>query len=549
MSNNKKKQHITHRLEIPPEIVESSVRRRPHVRIQGREGGNGERRIQVRRSRPSDEHYQALLQGIYDAVIIADISGTILDANTRALKLTGYEKAELCKLRILDVISGADETLLPLVLRNVEQGRFTVLDAFCARKDGLAFPAEIAMNRIFLSEEGELCVFIRDTRRRKEIEENLRRANKMKSLQLLAGGLAHDVNNLLTSVIGHLELVLSAQDEKSETREDVESALDDARKIGELSRRMLAYSGKGLLQRTKIGLNQIVQNVLASMSDTIPRYVDMQTKLDAEEIYVGSDSNVLESAVHNLVTNACEAIVSGHGTVVVQTSVQEADEDFLSYYGLEADLEPGQYACVTVRDSGVGMDAKMTEVIFDPFYTTKQAGRGLGLSEVQGIVAAHGGATAIETAPGKGSVIVVLLPLYRGAGADAGEGDDSDQAMKGTILVVDDEVSVRRYAERALARYGFDVLLAEDGREAVTTFYDHSKEVDLVLMDVFMPKMNGDEALREIRDERPDVKCLIVSGYSEASYEQKFGSDENTRFLAKPFSTADMIREIRQLLT
>jgi PAS domain S-box-containing protein len=545
----KTKHSITQRLEIPPEIVASTARRRAVVLFSGR-GGEQEKetKIRVPPSQPSDSRYLALLQGLYDAAIIADRSGSILDANTRALKLTGYEKAELCKLRLLDIISGADETLLPLVFRNVEQGRFTVLDAFCARKDGLAFPAEIAMNLIFLSGEGELCAFIRDTSRRREIEDSLRRANKMRSLQLLAGGLAHDFNNLLTSVIGNIELVLSGQDAGSKDRRDLESALADAKSMADLSRRMLAYSGKGLLQRTKVDLNECVQAAVASVSDRVPRFVQVTTKLSPEPIHVGSESGLLESALRNLILNGIEAITSGQGIVVLQTSVQELDDDALAYYALQDDLAVGTYACVTARDNGVGMDANLTETIFDPFFTTKRTGRGLGLSEVQGIVAAHGGAIAVETAPGKGSVFISFLPLFKAVEQTPGGDADSGQAMQGTVLAVDDELSVRRYAERVLARCGFKVLVAEDGKQATQIFSKHHRDIDLVLMDIFMPKMNGDEALREMRDLSPDLKCLFMSGYSESAYRDKFQTDDKTRFLAKPFMTADLIRSIRELL-
>lgn len=558
--NDKKRNYdklsaTTMRIDLPPDLVtEGPVSERKIIRIQTRKPKDEipKKIIKIQRSSTDDTRYNALLEGIYDAVLITSQEGDIIDANVRALNILGYDKSSLCKLNVTDIISGSDQKLLPLIMSNLQENRFTVIEAYCVRQDGFGFSAEIAANRIFVSQEGELCFFIRDTTARKEVEDKLRRANKMKSLHMLAGGVAHDFNNLLTSVIGHIELAISNMTGRSKTRDDLNTALNDAKQMAELSHRMLAFSGKGILQKRPVNVNNLLHNTVHQLSEIITSNVTVQVSEAATDITIGGEAEILESMIENFIVNAIESIGTSTGSVTISSSIEAINQDYINYHSLEGELKPDNYACIRITDTGYGMDTVMVEKIFDPFFSTKGAGRGLGLSEAQGIVLAHGGAIAVESQIGRGSTFYVLLPLYNEQVEAVSSTSSTTKKMDitgSTVLIADDEPSIRRYSERVLKRYGLNIYLAADGEEAVDQFRAHADEIDLVLLDMFMPKMNGDMALRQIRKIRPNVKILVVSGYTESVYSDRFTDEQRpTGFLYKPFATQDFLNKIIETL-
>jgi two-component system, cell cycle sensor histidine kinase and response regulator CckA len=369
-------------------------------------------------------------------------------------------------------------------------------------------------------------------------------------MHALVGGVAHAFNNLLASTIGQLELAFTALPENSEAREDLRLALADARRMAELCHRTISRCGTGVFNQSRVDLRAVVERTAARLAPTVPPRVQFRCQPGAWPVCVCGDEQLLETMTADLIINAMEAIGQDGGTVSVAPFIVKADESFLLERVVKSSLPPGEYAAIEVSDTGYGMDEVIASKAFAPMFTTKGAGRGLGLAEVQGIVLIHGGAVALETHVGKGSTFTVLLPPVDDRRAPRPAGSPPPPVVpppsRGTIMVVDDEDGIRRYAGRILQGMGFGTIMAADGPEALEKFREHADEVDLVLLDVFMPRMDGDDVLREMRRIRPELEAVLISGYQDAVLSDKFDRSALSAFLYKPFATADFVERVEK---
>lgn len=372
------------------------------------------------------------------------------------------------------------------------------------------------------------------------------------SMHALVGGVAHAFTNLLTSTIGHLELALDAIPAESTVRDDLNFALTDARKMAELCHRTISRCGRGVFQMTRLDLRVVLDAAVASLAARVPPRIELRFQPGAWPIWVSGEPSLLQTLTVNLIQNALEATRPDGGTVTVSPLVESIDERFAADHFMGTDLKPGEYAGIEVADTGYGMDAVIVRKAFSPLFSTKGYGRGLGLTEVQGIALIHRGTVAVETEVGRGSTFKVLLPLCeeRGAARAATPAAPAGGGAKrrGTVLIIDDEPGVTRYAGRILQRLGFGCFTAGDGPEGLDRFREHADEIDLVLLDVFMPVMDGDEVLKELRRIRPDVKVLLVSGYQQAALTDRFSREDVASLLFKPFATADFVNRVERAM-
>ena len=314
-----------------------------------------------------------------------------------------------------------------------------------------------------------------------------------------------------------------------------------AESAAHLTRQLLAYSGKGRFIIQPVDLSELTREMSTLVRTSIPRTVELRLDLAPDLPAVEGDRGQLQQLIMNLVINAAESIADKSGSVVVTTSVQSI--------GAGAEIQPGVYVALEVRDTGCGMDPETQSKIFDPFFTTKFSGRGLGLSAALGIVRGHKGAIAVRSAPGEGTTFQVLLPASPRAAAKASApAGRADLRGTGTVLVADDEAFVRRAAKGALERQGYRVLLAENGREAVDLLRGHGAEISLVLLDLTMPVLGGEEALRELRRVRPDVKIVLSSGFNEAEAIQRFAGERLSGFIQKPYSAGQLAEKVKAIL-
>jgi signal transduction histidine kinase/ActR/RegA family two-component response regulator len=392
---------------------------------------------------------------------------------------------------------------------------------------------------------------LRETLEQQRWDARLQHSQKLESLGVLAGGIAHDFNNLLVGVMGHTRLVLEELPGDSRFRGPLEQVEAAARRAADLTRQMLDYSGKGRFVVERLDITSLVREMSELVEASISKKATLQPALQDGLPAVQGDETQLRQVVMNLITNASDALEGEPGTIAVRTGLMYATPKELESAVVGADGEPGEYVFLDVADTGRGMDVATRERMFDPFYTTKETGRGLGLAACLGIVRGHGGAIFVDSAPGSGTRVRVLLP----AAGDSvitepvplAEGDDWHS--KGLILVVDDEEIVRGLVAASLQRAGFDVLEAADGRECVDIYQDQGDRIALVILDLTMPRLGGLEALEQMQQINPKVRALLSSGYDARDRVPEVGGNVGiVGFLQKPFGPQELMATVREAL-
>jgi PAS domain S-box-containing protein len=390
-----------------------------------------------------------------------------------------------------------------------------------------------------------------DITERKQAEEQLRQAAKLESLGVLAGGIAHDFNNLLVGIMGNTSLALESTSPINPNHELLQQVVSASQRAADLTRQMLAYAGKGRFVVQRVNLSELVRELAPLIEAAIPKHIHLRLDLAPEIPAVEADVGQLQQVVMNLVINGAEAMGPEPAAVLVSTSAQDIDEQYVANLSLTHDLAPGRYAVLEVHDTGCGMDQLTISKIFDPFFTTKFQGRGLGLAAVQGIVRGHRGGLKVYSTPGKGSTFKVVLPAVGGPAASLRTSGLAQRTLlsgAGLVLVIDDEAIVRQMAQNTLERYGYSVNVATNGREGVQAFKERHRETRCVILDLTMPVMGGEEALRELQAIDPAVRVVLSSGFNEVEAIRRFAGKRLAGFLQKPYTAAALASKVKQVL-
>ena len=396
--------------------------------------------------------------------------------------------------------------------------------------------------KVFAARAGAELGRRRADRRRLLVERQLLETQKMESLGVLAGGIAHDFNNLFAGIKGFTHLAIDAAEEGSAVRTYLEEADRSLTSAAELARQLLAYSGRGHFVVRTADLGVLVRDMEHLLQAAIPKKVRLRLEISDESSFARVDHAQIRQVLMNLVTNAAEAIGEDSGVVIVRTGVLNLAPSDIEEAAPGHEAHPGPYVLLEVEDTGCGLDAGTREKMFDPFFSTKFTGRGLGLAAVQGIVHGHEGALIVRSTVGEGSVIRLLLP------ASAEEPDapaavipiGSDWRGEGLVLLVDDEEGVRSSSSAMLERIGFDVIMARDGGEAVRIFEKRRDAIHWVLLDLTMPVMGGDEVFAALSALEPGVRVVLMSGFSRQELREKFADRGIVGFLQKPFSLQEL---------
>lgn len=382
----------------------------------------------------------------------------------------------------------------------------------------------------------------------RQSEEKLRQSQKMEAVGRLAGGIAHDFNNLLTAIIGYSELLLMNLDEQSPGYHDVNEIQKAGHRAASLTRQLLAFSRKQVLQPQPLDLNQVVANMHNLLQRAIGENIELISVPEPELGTVRADPGQIEQVVLNLVLNARDAMPQG-GRLTIRTANMHLDDTFVQRH---PEVEPGPYVMIAVRNTGIGMDAEKQSRIFEPFYTTKELGRGtgLGLATVYGIVKQSGGYIFVDSEPGQGTTFKIFLPRVDLSAPQRGWVRSPAASLQGTetILVVEDEEVVRQVVKGMLQQHGFTVLEAADGREALLISRQHPRPIHLLLTDVLMPGMNGREVVDLLLPQRPDMKVIYMSGHTENAILHHDVLEQGILFLQKPFRHDDLAAKVRQAL-
>jgi two-component system, cell cycle sensor histidine kinase and response regulator CckA len=384
---------------------------------------------------------------------------------------------------------------------------------------------------------------------RATFELRVQESQKLERLGVLAGGIAHDFNNILTAILGNADLAEGSLARDDSARPFLADIGVGARRAAELCRQMLAYAGKGRFVLGLCDLNQLVEETARLLHVSISKTTVLRFHPHAHLPLVLGDPTQLRQVIMNFVTNASDAIGERTGAITIGTGVVSADRPYLDEIILGQNIPPGEYVYLDVGDDGQGMSAETLERIFEPFFTTKFTGRGLGLAAVLGIVRTHRGALNVRSEPGKGSTFRLLLPVSREPGQPALKvRAGTSLVARGAILVVDDEETVRAVAGAMLAKVGFKVLTASDARQAVDLFSSRRKEIVAVLMDLTMPRLDGEDLFGKLRRTDPDIPVLLMSGYTEHETIARFIGKGLAGFIQKPFGLEDLREQLRALL-
>lgn len=386
---------------------------------------------------------------------------------------------------------------------------------------------------------------------RLELEHKLELAKKSESLTRMAGAIAHNFNNQLQAVIGNLELVLHKLPAGTESARNLGDAMQAARRAGEMTRLMLAYIGQTPVNHELIDLTGLLRQYLPDLQEDLPNNVTLVTELSSVGPAVNTDAHQIKQLLHNLVINARESLGENQGTIYLAVKTVSSEE-IPTKHRFPLDWQPRdqQYVCLAVKDTGSGIAQKDIEHLFDPFFSTKFTGRGLGLSVVLGIVRAHLGAITVQSETDRSTLFQIFLPVAAAVAPRPAEEAEPRPAVerRGTVLLIEDERMVREIARAMLEKLGFMVLEAVDGAEAMQIFQQHRDIIELVLSDLTMPGMSGWEVLAAVRRQAPDLPVILASGYDQAQILADAHLEHPQAFLNKPYRLAELEETIRQAL-
>ncbi|MFH1469999.1 MAG: response regulator [Pseudomonadota bacterium] len=511
--------------------------------------------------RASEEKLRVVTSSALDGVVLADGAGRVAYWNPAAERLFGYSEAEILGHEVGDL-------LVPTEPDGAHQERFAgfwrsgtggaagqVVEVTGQHRDGHDFPAEVSLASIRMEDGYWASAIIRDASARKaaeterlRLEEQLRVSQKMEAVGLLAGGVAHDFNNLLAVIMGYVELTLDRLPCDDPCVHDLEEVQRAAERAAGLTRQLLAFSRKQVLQPVPLDLNKVSAGVEKMLRRILGEDIEFSQRPAPSLRLVRADPGQVEQVLLNLVVNARDAMPGG-GRLTIETANVDVDE---TWAAAGVDLAPGPYVLLSVSDTGCGMSSEVRARIFEPFFTTKERGRGtgLGLSTVYGIVTQSGGNLAVYSEPGLGSCFKVYLPQDPSAEEEVAMPQHETERPRGTetILLVEDEGALREVARRILTESGYTVLLAADGEAGLEASWRHAAPIHLLLTDVVMPRMGGRALAERLCEQRPEMRVLFISGYVDSAIARQGAIDPGAPFLGKPFSALELMRAVRRVL-
>jgi two-component system cell cycle sensor histidine kinase/response regulator CckA len=502
-----------------------------------------ERRRLERRTEERRLYLESVLACAPDAIVTMDAQHRILEWNPGAERLFGYTLEEAVGRNVDELVTGSDPHTFGEATgftRRVLAGEsISPTETVRYRKDGTPVNVIVSGSPIWIGDEliGVVVVYT-DITERKQLEAQLRQAQKMEAIGQLSGGIAHDFNNLLTTIGGFAELMLRKTPEGNQQHRDLRQIKIAAERAADLTRQLRLFTRQEEGERRPVQLNSVVEETHDLLERSISKGITIQLQLEPDLWAVEADPSQMSQVLMNLCVNAWDAMPDG-GTLTLETRNMTLDEE-----GAQAILaaRPGRYVCLSVSDTGCGMSPEVQARLFEPFFTTKDPGKGtgLGLAVVYGIVKGHGGFINVYSEEGKGSTFRIYLPVIELAVEERRVEVLELPTGTGTILLVDDEEAIRKLGERILKQCGYTVLEAENGVQALEVYQAHRGEIALVVLDMVMPEMGGRECLRRLRELDPKVKVLISTGYTVNGSVRELMSEGALGVVDKPFNIKDL---------
>lgn len=489
------------------------------------------------------------LNAMTDAFYVFDIEGKFLRWNKTLSAVTGYLDSEILSMKPVDFFRTDDMARVSEAIRKAYEGNASI-EAVLVAKDGRQIPYEFSATRLN-DAQGKLIGISgvgRDISERKKLESQLRHAQKMEAVGTLAGGIAHDFNNILNVILGYGTLIMDSLDVDSPLKGQMREVLNAADRAASLTKRLLVFSRKQVVEVKPFDINELILGLQKMLVRIIRENIDFTLNLTDRPLIVPIDAGQIEQVLINLVTNARDAMPEC-GRLTISTGLFEVDDAYVAAYGYG---KPGRYALVTVADTGQGMESETLKRIFEPFFTTKGIGEGtgLGLSMCYGIIKQHSGFINVYSESGQGTVFKIYLPLSEET-SHPGKKTEAVVSVRGgseTILFAEDDASVRAMTRIVLESYGYTVIPAEDGEEAITKFMENREVVSLALLDMIMPKKNGKEVSEVILKENPRIKILFTSGYTMDIIKTRELTENSFDIILKPFQPKGLLIKVREVL-
>ena len=500
--------------------------------------------------RRSEARYRSLVQSSVYGIYRSSLEGRFLDVNPALITMLGYESAEeILQLDPENEVFAHAEEHTRLIEEFRRTGRLDGIEVKWKRKDSSSVTVRISGRAVSSADEPAdvLEAIAEDVTDRRVLEDQFRQAQKMEAVGRLAGGVAHDFNNLLMVISGYAEVILASLDAHHPLHEKGRAIQQAADRATTLTRQLLAFSRKQLLELKVIDVNAVVQDMERLLRPLIGENVEFDAQLSPEAAHTRADAGQLEQILMNLVVNAKDAMPNG-GKLTMQTQNIVVDEN---HRRGQTFIRPGQYVMLSVSDTGMGMDKETQSRIFEPFFTTKEKGKGtgLGLSTVYGIVKQSGGYVLVQSEEGRGTKFQIYLPRVEGTAEK--HAPQSTPAILGgseTVLLVEDEESVRQLVRDTLAAKGYRVVEAENGEAGLAAAAQHQGKIDLVITDVVMPGIGGRELIKQLAELRPETKVLYLSGYTEDAIISEGTIERDAAFLQKPFTLKSLSQKVREVL-
>jgi len=503
-----------------------------------------------------NERMLSIIETSPDFVGMADASGHVLYVNPAGLEMLGMPQQDDIRHRMTndfhppDEIERMEHDIFP-AMQTCEGQYKTEVRFLHQNGDEILTRASFSMQKDANGKPVSYSVIAHDIRRERESQKQMEHMQRLESLGVLAGGIAHDFNNILAAIMGNAALAeRKALTEPGQVQRYMSNIVESSEQAAALCNQMLAYSGKGRFVVEPVDLSKIVQDVTKLLEVSIARNVVVTYELPDQLPAVKADAAQMQQVIMNLVINASDAIGERSGMITITTGLLHADHNYLMQSCIRDDLPEGDYVFLEVSDNGCGMDETTRERIFEPFFTTKFTGRGLGMSAILGIIRNHHGALILYSEVGEGTTFKVLLPALERALTKEEESLPvvANRLLgSGAILIIDDDESVREMASAILQDVGCDILTATNGREGVALYRQHRHDISAVLMDMAMPKMDGESCFRELRKINRDVKVVLCSGYSEVDARSHFNGKDLAGFIQKPYLPEALVSVLQQV--